>query len=164
MINKKLLLVAAWYIVWGLVASHYNKKSPEQLKEDLKVARDEWKKDLDVYLTYFIETHKNLLDNFKSEVFSEKNKELFNEKKQELFNLLDDYKIKGEELLVELRDKWSDYSIEIKDKLEVLYKEKITQLDSLRDQAPQKIDEIKTNLTNSFEKFKKDIEEKVNKK
>lgn len=161
MINKKLLLLAGWYILWGLVASKYNKKSPEDLDGDLKTARVEWKKDFDVYLDTFIETHKNLLDNFKTEIFSEKNKNLFNEKKAELLSLVDDYKIKWEELLWELKVKWSDYSVEIKDKLEVLYKTKLVELEKMKDEAPAKIEEIKNKLWDSFESFKKDIENKI---
>jgi len=163
MFNKKLLLIASWYILWGLVASKYNKKTPDELNNDLIEARKSWKKDIDVYLDNFIETHKNLLDNFKTEVFSDKNKEIFNSKKEELFNLLDDYKVKGEELLWELKVKWKDYSLEVKDKLEVLYKEKINELDKLKDQAPEKIEKVKENLKETFDNFKKDIETKIKK-
>jgi hypothetical protein len=39
MLNKKVLFLAAGYVLGGVVSSLYNKKKPEDIKKELKAAR-----------------------------------------------------------------------------------------------------------------------------
>ena len=44
MLNKKVLFLAAGYVLGGVVSSLYNKKKPEEIKKELKAARKAWEK------------------------------------------------------------------------------------------------------------------------
>lgn len=154
MSKKNIFLLAAWYIAGWLIASLYNNKKPEDLKSDLEKSKIEWEWEFKVLLNNFIETHQNLLNDIKTHVDTEKNRELFNEKKEELFKIIDSYKVQWLELLEELKVNWKSFLWEAIIKLEKLYNDKKSEIDLLKDIAPEKLNEIKEKLRITFEEIK----------
>jgi hypothetical protein len=159
MSKKNLFLVAAGYVVWGLISSIYNKKKPWELEKEIKESKEKWEGEFKILFNDFIDTHKNLLENLKQEDFYKNSKVKLWEKKEELFKIVDVYKTQWIELLDELKVKWKDYLIETSDKLEKLYQEKKVEIESLKEVAPEKMTEIKDKLIASFD----EIKEKINK-
>lgn len=157
MSKKNIFLIAAWYIAGWLVASIYNKKKPEQLKKELLKAKETWEGSFKILLDTFVDTQANLIEDIKKEILSEKNIKLFNEHKEEIFKILDSYKEKGNLLLEELKVNWKDYLVIISEKLEKLYNEKISEIESLKWIAPEKMEELKDKLLSAYEDLKKEI-------
>jgi gas vesicle protein len=157
MSKKNLFILAAWYIAWGVIASLYNKKKPEQIKKDIEKAKEKWESSFKVVYDNFVQTHSNLFEDVKKEVLSEKNKALFNEHKEELIKILDSYKEKSSVLIEELKIKWKDYFLVTSEKLEKLYNEKLEEIESLKWVAPEKMSDLKEKLLESFEELKNEI-------
>ena len=161
MFNKKFLLVV-WYVLGWFVTSLYNKKKPWELEHELKKSKETWNSELIVLVNNFIDTHKNMIDSLKKEPFYQKNKELINEKKEEFLKIANEYKLEWQKLLEELKLKGKDYVWEACKKLEELYELKKGELETLKDEAPEKIIELKEKLLASYEETKKKIKEKMN--
>ncbi len=157
MSKKNIFLVAAWYIAGGLIASFYNKKKPEDLKNDLEESKNKWEWEFRIILNNFIETHENLFNDIKNHMNSEKNKEFFNIKKDELLKIVDTYKTQWIELLKELKVKWKTFIWEASEKLEKLYNDKIGEIDAIKEIAPEKLNEIKEKLKGTYEEIKNKI-------
>ena len=164
MIWKKIFLMAAWYVWWLFIWWLYNKKSPEDLKKDMKCAKEKWECDMKVFLASFIDTHRNLLLDLEKEILSDKNKELFNKKKEEILKIATEYREKWNELLEEVKVKWKDFIVEALEKLEKLYNEKKDELDTIKEISPKKIKELKDNLKGAYTEISKKIKSKINKK
>ena len=163
MFGKKFWLMAVWY-VWGIfVWSMYNKKKPEDLKNDLKKAHEKWEWDFKVLLWSFIDTHKNLLSDIEKELLSEKNKEFFNKKKDEVLKIASDYKDEWYKLIEEVKVKWKDFVVEASEKLEKLYDEKKEEINILKEVSPKKVIELKENLKWAFKEMTNEIKKKVKK-
>lgn len=154
MSKKNIFLLAAWYVAGWLIASLYNNKKSEELKSDLEKSKLEWEWEFKVLLNNFIDTHQNLLSDIKAHIDTEKNRELFNTKKEELLKIIDSYKVQWLELLEELKVNWKSFLWEAIVKLEKLYNDKKWEIDSLRDIAPEKLNEIKEKLKVTFEEIK----------
>jgi len=157
MSKKNIFLVAAWYVLWGIVASIYNKKNPKELEEKLKKSKWEW--DFKILFDDFIETHINLFESLKEQDFVKKGQNIIWEKKEQLFEIVDVYKNQGIELLDELKLKWKDYIIETSDKLEKLYQEKKVEIEWLKEVTPEKMIFIRDKLIASFNEIKDKIKE-----
>lgn len=164
MFNKKMFLVAAGYIAWGLVSSLYNKKKPKDLKEELKQGKANGHSEFKILLANFVETHKNLIYDVEKEIMSDKNKALFQEKKAQLLEMADMYKAEGNKLLEELKQNGKTYLVEASDKLEKLYIDKKDELEELKEISPEKIQELKGNLLSVFEEMKLKMKEQFTKK
>lgn len=154
MSKKNIFLLAAGYVLGGVVASLYNKKKPEDLKKELKDAKASWESDLKVLFDNFVETHKNLLKDLEWEIMSEKNKKLFEEKKAQLLEIAYDYRSKGNELLEELKVKGKEFIVEASAQLEKMYEEKKWELEELKDVSPEKVEDLKKNLLAIFNEIK----------
>ncbi len=163
MSKKNLFLLAAWYVAGWIIASIYNKKKPEQLKKELTKAKENWEGSFKVLVDTFIETHSNLLDDLKKEVLSEQNIAKFESHKEEVLKIIDSYKEKWNLLINELKQNWKGYILVISKKLEDLYKEKLIEIESIKDMTPEKIEELKNKLFVSFEELKKEIKKIKNK-
>lgn len=157
MSKKNIFLLAAWYLAWWIVASIYWKKKPEDLKNELDTAKESWKGSFKVIMDNFIDTHSNMIDDFKKELYSEKNKALFNEHKDEIIKIIDSYREKWNVLLDELREKGKSYVYTTSEKLEELYKEKLSEIEELKWVAPSKIDDLKNKLHANFQDLKSQI-------
>lgn len=144
--NKKLLTLAVWYVIWWLVASVYNKKNPWELEKQIKKTKKPESK-LNVLLDSFIETHKNLLESVKKEP-------LYKDSKKEILKIYDSYKDQAVSLLNELKVNWKAYISKATKKLDDLYQEKKTEIDSLKNIEPEKVKELKDKLLASYEEFK----------
>lgn len=164
MFNKKMFLLAAGYIAWGLVSSLYNKKKPKDLKQELKDGKENGEGEFKVLLTNFVDTHKNLLTDIEKEILSDKNKALFNEKKSQLLEIADMYKAEGNRLLEEVQLQWKGYLVEASDKLQKLYEDKKGELEQVKQVSPAKITELKNNLLEAYEEIKAKMQEKCNEK
>ncbi|NVP17473.1 hypothetical protein HUU51_02025 [Candidatus Gracilibacteria bacterium] len=157
MSKKNLFLLAAGYVAGGLIASLYNKKKPEQLKKELNKAKETGEGSFKVLVDNFLETHTNLLDDLKKEVLTPENLAKFESHKEDVLKIIDSYKQKGNELINELKQNGKGYILVIQKKLEDLYNEKLSEIDSLKDLAPEKVNELKNKLFLSFEELKKEI-------
>ncbi|NCO31578.1 hypothetical protein GW891_01895 [bacterium] len=73
-----------------------------------------------------------MIEDLKKEVLSEKNIKLFNDHKDEVLKIIDTYKENGNSLLKELKENGKDYLVVISEKLEKLYNEKISEIESLK--------------------------------
>lgn len=157
MSKKNIFLLAAWYVAGWIIASIYNKKKPEELKKELSKAKEAWEGSFKILLDTFINTQANLIEDLKKEVLSEKNMKLFNEHKDEVLKIIDSYKEKGNLLLKELKENGKDYLVVISEKLEKLYEEKISEIESLKWMAPEKVEELKSKLLSTYDELKKEI-------
>ncbi len=157
MLNKKILFLAAGYVIGGVVSSLYNKKKPEEIKKELTKARKAGENDFSVLVTNFIEIHNNLLADLKSDVLSDKNKKLLKKKTKEVVDIVESYKTSGKQVLDELQVKWKDFIVEASEQLETIYNEKKDEISSLKDISPEQIDDIKTRLTKAYKDVKKKI-------
>jgi len=163
MSKKNLFLLAAWYVAGWIIASIYNKKKPEELKNELTKAKETWEWSFKVLVDNFVETHANLLENLKNEVMSEQNMAKFESHKEEVLKIIDSYKEKWNSLIKELKENWKGYILVISKKLEDLYNEKLLEIESIKGMTPEKIDELKNKLLLSFEELKKEIKKIKNK-
>ncbi|MDD3793662.1 MAG: hypothetical protein PHI37_02535 [Candidatus Gracilibacteria bacterium] len=157
MSKKNLFLLAAGYVAGGLIASFYNKKKPEQLKKELNKAKESGEGSFKVLIDNFLETHSNLLDDLKKDILTPENIAKFESHKEDVLKIIDSYKQRGNELINELKQNGKGYILVVQKKLEDLYNEKLTEIDSLKDLAPEKINELKNKLFMSFEELKKEI-------
>ncbi len=157
MSKKNIFLLAAWYIAGGIVASIYSKKKPEELKTELESAKESGKWSFKVIMDNFVDTHANMIDDLKKELLSEKNKAIFNEHKEEIIKIIDSYKEKWNILIEELRVKGKSYIYTTSEKLEELYKEKLSEIEELKWIAPAKVEELKEKLLTSFNDLKNEI-------
>lgn len=164
MFNKKMFLVAAGYIAWGIVSSLYNKKKPKDLKAELKEWKENWWSEFKILLSNFVDTHKNLIWDIEKEIMSNENKALFQEKKSQLLEMADVYKLEGNKLLAELKQNGKEYLVEASEKLEKLYIEKKDELEELKDVSPSTIEELKWNLFTAFQEMKEKMKNKFNEK
>lgn len=149
----KLLLLWLWYIAWNLISSAYNKKSGKKYRKDLKENENTFKFALD----NFLETQKNLFEDIKTEVSSEKNKEIYKKYKTQILEVFDDYKQKSEKLLEDLKENGEWYVSELTKKLKKLYEENKDKIDDFTDLSKEKTEELKSKLTTSFEKTKEEF-------
>lgn len=157
MSKKNIFLLAAWYVAGWIIASIYNKKKPEELKKELSKAKEAWEGSFKILLDTFINTQANLIEDLKKEVLSEKNIKLFNEHKDEVLKIIDSYKEKGNLLLKELKENGKDYLVVVSEKLEKLYNEKVSEIESLKWMAPEKVEELKSKLLSTYDELKKEI-------
>ncbi|MCH2188725.1 hypothetical protein MK079_02775 [Candidatus Gracilibacteria bacterium] len=155
--SKKMLFLAAGYVLGGVVSSLYNKKKPEDIKKELKAARKSGENDFSVLANNFVEIHNNLLEDIKSEVLSEKNKKLLKKKTQEVADIVESYKTAGKEVLDELQVRGKEFLTEASEKLEVIYQEKKQEISELTDLSPEQVEEIKKKLTKAYNDVKKKI-------
>lgn len=164
MSKKNIFLIAAWYVLWGFVASMYWKKNPWELEKKLKDSKEKGEGEFKVLFENFIDTHKNLFESIQKEDFYMKGKKTLSAKKEQLFQIVDTYKNQWIELLDELKVKWKDYIIETSDKLEKLYQEKKVEIDWIKEVAPEKMIEIKDKLIASFNEIKEKLKNDSQKK
>jgi len=157
MSKKNLFLIAAWYLLWGLISSKYNKKAPEELNKELKESKAKWEGEFKILFEDFIETHKNMFEEIKKEEFYKNAQDTLTEKTKQLLVVVDSYKDQWIELLEELKLQWKDYLVEASDKLEKLYQDKKTEIEWLKETAPEKMTEIKDKLLASFEEIKEQL-------
>lgn len=157
MSKKNLFILAAWYIAWGIVASLYGKKKPNDLKKEITTAKEKWEWNFKVFVDNFIDIHQSMAEDLKKQVLTEDNIKLFNEKKDEILEIIDVYKARWTELIEELKVKWKDYIVKASEDLEKLYNEKREEIEALKWVAPEKISELKDWLLASFEELKKEI-------
>ena len=118
MFGKKILLLAAGYIIGWAVATLYWEKKGKKVREDLDEVKGDSEKTKKLVLANFIETHKNFLDNLKERILTDENKDLFNQKIDEAKKLVKAYKKDWEALLEELKEKGEEYAETAKEKLE----------------------------------------------
>ena len=157
MLNKKVLFLAAGYVLGGVVSSLYNKKKPEDIKKELKAARKAWENDFSVLVSNFVEVHNNLITDLKSDILSDKNKKILNKKTKEVLSIVESYKTSGKAVLDELQVKWKEFIVEASQQLEVIYNEKKEEISSLKDISPEQIDDIKWKLSKAYSDIKKKI-------
>ena len=161
MFGKKILLLAAGYIIGWAVATLYWEKKGKKVREDLDEVKGDSEKTKKLVLANFIETHKNFLDNLKERILTDENKDLFNQKIDEAKKLVKSYKKDWEALLEELKEKGEEYAETAKEKLEDMYKEKKedikTALEEIKSSAPEKLKENKEKLLGKFEEIKEKI-------
>jgi len=157
MSKKNFFLLAAGYVAWGIIASLYNRKKPEQLKKEISKAKEAWEGSFKVLVDNFLETHSNLLDDLKKEILTPENIAKFESHKEDVLKIIDSYKQRWNELINELKQNWKGYVLVVQKKLEELYNEKLIEIDNLKDLAPEKINELKNKLFLSFEELKKEI-------
>gem|GEM_PF-4333413 len=80
------------------MASLYANKKSEDLKKELETKENKF----EILFKNFVDIHKKF---FNEKILTPENKKIFEEKKGEFIDVANDYKKKGEELLVELKDK-----------------------------------------------------------
>jgi len=163
MSKKNIFLLAAWYVAGWIVATLFTKKKPGELKKELVKSKSEWEGDFKLIFDDFIDTHKNLIEELKKQVLTDKNKELLKGKKEELLKVVDVYKSEWLKIADELKIKWKEFLVEASDNLEKLYEEKKDEIEQLKEIAPIKAKELANNLKESFDEAKEQIKNKVNK-
>ncbi len=125
---KDLLLVAWAYIAWNAVASIYNSKKWDTIKQEIVEDKDNALKII----------WNNIIDI---------NKKLFNEVKEEVQNIDTE----------DLKEKSPEYISDISNKIEDLYNEKKDLIDSYKKEIPNFVSEWKEKLLAYFEEIKKEI-------
>ena len=155
--SKKIVFLAAGYLLGGVVSSLYNKKNPEDIQKELKKARKSGDNDATVFVNNFIETHKNLIESLKAEALSDKNKKRVKQKADEFMAIVESYKEEGLDLVENLKSQWKEYLVEASDQLEKLYEEKKAEIQDLKNISPTKAKDIKSKLLSAFEDMKKKI-------
>ncbi len=156
----KIFLLWLGYIAWNIVWSAYNKKSGKKYQKELK----ENDNSIKFMVDNFLETQKNLFDDIKAEITSEKNKEVYEKYKNQILDIFEDYKKKSEVVLKDLKENGEEYLEKAKKSLEKLYLENKDKIWELTDIWEEKIWELKEKLTKSFEKSKKEFKNLKNKK
>lgn len=157
MSKKNIFLLAAWYVAWGLIASLYNKKKPEELKQELEDSKTTWEGEFKVLLNNFVDTHQNLINDIKAHINNEKNIEFYKAKKEEILKIVDSYKDQWLKLLEELKVKGKTFVSEASIKLEQLYNDKKLEIEAIKEIAPEKLNEIKEKLRLTYEEIKSKI-------
>lgn len=147
---KDLFLVWASYVAWNLVASLYASKKWKDLEKEIVKDKDNA---LKIIWNNFLDIHKKLYKDVKTEVSSVD----YEAKKKELLDLVEDFKIKWETMLKELKEKGSDYIEEITPKVEKLYEEKKDLIEKYKVEVPEFIEDSKKKLLAYFEEIKKEI-------
>lgn len=160
MSKKNIFLLAAGYLAGGVVAALFNKKSDSDIKKELRASKKSGEGEFSVFVDNFIATHKNLLDTFTKEILSDKNKALLEGKKQDLLSVIESYKNEGSVLLEELKGKWAWFVSQTAENLEKLYEEKKWEISDLKGVAPEKLDELKTKLTQAYGELKAELKKK----
>ena len=153
-IGKKTLLIVGGYIAGGIVATLFGEKKGKKVREDLEKVKGNNEETKKIVVDNFVDTHKNLLDSFKSKVLTEENKEFFNKKVDEAKELVKEYKKEGEKLVEELKEKGSEYADTAKENLEKLYEDKKSDLKDLQEKAPEKMEKAKEKLLAKFDEVK----------
>ena len=146
-------MLAAGYVAGSVVSGLFS-KDWAKLRKKVELAKSKWQDTKKVILDHFIDTQKSALDSLKTQALTEENVEKFNEKKSELLAVVDDYKKQWEKMLKDLDKNGEDYISEAQTKLEKLYKEKTTQIKSIKWEDVQAVGD---KLLTAFEKFKKKI-------
>ncbi len=157
MLGNKLLLAAAAYVAWTVVTSVFSSKKWDKIREEIEVAKENGEDTKKVILNNFIDTHVNALDWLKAKYVTDENKALFDQKVVEIKSLIKDLAKEGESLLVELQDKWWDYTEEAKQNLKKTYSEKKAQVEELAGK-PDKMEKLKAKLTATYKELKEKIE------
>ncbi len=152
-----MLLAAAAYITWTVVATIFSEKKGEKVRAELKDAKDNWGDSKKILMWNFIETHKNFLEELKEMVMTDENKELFESKVKEVKKVVKQYTKEGEKLIAELKEQGTDYAETAKVELEKLYEEKKGKLEELKEDAPEKVEKAKKKLIAKFDEVKKKI-------
>ena len=152
-----MLLAAAAYVTWTVVATIFNEKKGEKVRAELKDAKDNGWDSKKILVWNFIETHKNFLEDLKEKVLTDENREIFEAKVQEVKEVVKQYTKEGEKLIAELKEQGTDYAETAKVELEKLYEEKKSKLDDLKADAPEKVEKAKKKLTAKFDEVKKKI-------
>lgn len=161
--KKTLFWLAVWYIAWWLVASLYGKKTGTSLRQTIDDAKQNGEWTFKVLVDNFIGIHSNMIDSLKDEIMTEENINTLNNHKEELIKLLDQYKLKWNELLNELKKKGIVYADEASLKLKQLYDENINSINKMKDMAPKKSQELKEKLKLVFEEIALEMENIINK-
>ena len=157
MFGKKFLIAAAAYIGGTVVATMFNSKKGEKVREDLEKAKEKGEGTKEILIANFIDTHKNFLEDLKSKILTEENKEFVYKKIDEAKELVKGYKKEGEKMVEELKEKGENYIDIAKKDLEELYEKKKSNLEELQKKAPEKIEKTKEKLIAKFDEVKEKI-------
>lgn len=160
---SKKWLFAVWvaYIAWVVAATFYG-KNKENLKKDLENAKT-WNEKFKIVFGAVVDTHINMIEKVKEEVFTEENMKKFEKYKEEVLKIFDSYKEKWEILVKELKEKWVDYSEKASKKLKELYEEKKDEIEKLKWLSLETVNSLKEKLYDVFSKTEKEIKQEVEK-
>lgn len=157
MFGNKILLAAAAYIVGSVVASTYNSKKWEKVREDIQSAKQLWEDSNKIILNSFIDTHVNALTSLKAKYVTPENKAFFEWKVTEAKKAVAEYAKEWESLLEELKVKGWDYAEEAKVELQKLYESKKEEIEEVI-WSPDKVEKIKNKLSATYKDLKSKIE------
>ena len=150
---KDLLLVAWAYIAWNAVASIYNSKKWDTIKQEIVEDKDNA---LKIIWNNIIDINKKLFNEVKEEVQNIDTEDL----KEKTSNLIEEFKIKSKDLINKfdnIKEKSPEYISDISNKIEDLYNEKKDLIDSYKKEIPNFVSEWKEKLLAYFEEIKKEI-------
>ena len=150
---KDLLLVAGAYIAGNAVASIYNSKKWETIKQEIVEDKDNA---LKIIWNNIIDINKKLFNEVKEEVQNIDTEEL----KEKTSNLIEEFKVKSQDIIKELdeiKEKSPEYISDISKKIEDLYNKKKDLIDSYKKEIPNFVSEWKEKLLAYFEEIKKEI-------
>ncbi len=149
----KIFLLWLGYIAGNLISSAYNKKSGKKYQKELK----ENDNSIKFVVDNFLETQRNLFEDIKAEITSEKNREVYEKYKTQILDIFEDYKKKSEVVLKDLKENGEEYLEKAKKSLKDLYLENKDKIWDFTELWEEKVWELKDKLTESFEKSKKEF-------
>lgn len=161
MSKKWLFALAIAYVAWVTAATFYWKNKKE-LKQQLGSAETNNQK-AKIIFDAFVNTHINMVNKVKEELFTEENKQKFSEYKDEVVKIFDSYKEKWTELVVELKEKGQPYVEKTTKKLEELYNSKSEEIEKLKGLWADTISFLKEKLLFVFNKTKSEIKNETEK-
>ena len=89
MSKKGIFALGLAYVAWVAAATFYGKNKKE-LRENFSNAKDN-KEKFKIFLNAFVETHTDMINKVKEELFTEENKQKFGEYKDEVMKIFDSY-------------------------------------------------------------------------
>lgn len=161
--NRKMCILALWYVAGIAIAMRFWKKDAMKAEKWSK-----WNGFFDLLVDNIIHIHKNLYNYFEQKVATDENKATLLEYKEKITSEIESFKTDALAKVEEMKAMWITKKWEIEKELVEIYKKRQEYLDSakikweqLLDEAVAKsreyADEWKKLLENTFEEIKKKV-------
>ncbi len=150
----KLLLLGLGYVLWNVVSSVYGWDKNSEFRKKLAEAREEGLDTKMMVFNHLSETHKEMFHELDEKYITEESKAYLAEQWENLKIIINEYKVEGEKLIAEMKEKPEEGLDIISERLQNLYEAKKWQLDEISKEAPEQVKNLKDSLLARYEEFR----------